>query len=114
MSPKGYKRVFVTYIIIQICLAEQIIKHKARINYKLRVDYISNEMSSNSIAHCLITCSMQQDCITVSFKSSAENCMLSSYDTIDDGQQIPGTPNGLIFADGWTTMTQMRYPGNKF
>ncbi|XP_060568967.1 aggrecan core protein-like [Ruditapes philippinarum] len=110
MSPKGCKRIFVTYIILQLCLAEQNIKHKARINYKLKDENISNETSSSSLANCLIYCSMQQYCITVSFKSPTENCLLSAYDTIDDGLQIPGTPSGLLFADGWTTMTKMRYP----
>ena len=98
--------------IIQICLAEQSFKHKARINYKLKQDYVTMEISSNSLARCLMYCSLQQDCISASFRSPTENCLLSSYNTIDDGSSGPGIPYGLVFADGWTTMTRIRYPGN--
>jgi hypothetical protein len=97
--------------IIQICSAEQNFKHKARINYKLKAEQILEEIRSNSLANCLIYCRMQQDCITASFKSPAGNCLLSSYDTIDDSGSGPGIPGGLVYAEGWSTMTRIRYPG---
>jgi hypothetical protein len=104
---------FKVFTILQICSAEQNFKHKARINYKLKADEILEEISSSSLANCLIYCQMQQDCITASFKSPAENC-LSSYDTIDDSVSGPGIPGGLVYADGWTTMTRIRYPGTTY
>ncbi|XP_060594607.1 tumor necrosis factor-inducible gene 6 protein-like [Ruditapes philippinarum] len=109
----GYKIVWFCIkmlTIMQICSAEQNVKQKARINYKLKVERVFDDIKSKSLSHCLIFCSMQQDCITASFKSPAENCLLSSYDTIDDSGSGPGIPEGLVYADGWTTMTRIRYP----
>ncbi|XP_045167415.2 uncharacterized protein LOC123530726 [Mercenaria mercenaria] len=93
-----------------VCFAAQNLKHKARKNYKLKAGYISEEIGTASYAQCLAYCSTRQGCISASYKSPSENCLLSEYDTIDDHWVSPGVPRGLEYAAGWTTMTRIRYP----
>ncbi|XP_060584077.1 C-type lectin domain family 3 member A-like [Ruditapes philippinarum] len=113
MSLTGCKTIIFVFnilTIVHICCANQNVKHKARINYKLKNEYVSDEIDSKSLASCLINCSSQQDCISASFKSPTEKCLLSSYDTICDSGSGPSFLTGIVFAEGWTTMTRIKYP----
>ncbi|XP_060584076.1 uncharacterized protein LOC132740232, partial [Ruditapes philippinarum] len=113
MSVTGIKViifVFKIITIIQICLTEQNLKHKARINYKVKNEHVLDEIDARSLAGCLIYCSNQQNCITASFKSPRERCLLSSYNTICDSGSGHAFLTGIVYAEGWTTMTNIKYP----
>lgn len=116
MSANQERSMLLKFIILSLSLVLKSnitagdIKFKGRTDAKFKAEYVSEEIISVSLAQCLAYCAQQQGCISGSFKSSSENCLLSTYNTVDEIGSSPGTPHSIEYAAGWRTMSMVRYP----
>lgn len=86
------------------------VEYKDRKDYKIKTQYIVDELSATSHVQCLLFCSMHDGCFSVSYKIS-NKCLLSTRETTGIRGDSPGIPHELESIEGWTTFSRSKYPG---
>jgi hypothetical protein len=85
-------------------------KYWVRNDVKVKQIYVIAEYSSRTVLSCLSDCSATEGCLTVSWSSEENYCLLSGIDQTND-HPYEQVPTELVVMTNWKTMTKIRFPG---